>query len=109
MPKINRKYYVRAKRIANASINLTESICDLSSLTTNTSLVLNTNNILCSKRDTNYLNKKLDENLSQTHAIHSDNHELINNDEEAFDNENNNVDDINSHVNDDDDAIIAIF
>jgi len=109
MPKINRKYYVCAKRIANASINLTESICDLSLLTTNTSLVLSTNNILCSKRDTNYLNKKFDKNLSQTHAIHSDNHDLINNDEEAFDNENNNVDDINSHINDDNDALNRNF
>jgi len=64
---------------------------------------------LCSKRDTNYLNKKLDENLSQTHAIHSDNHELIINNELINNNENNNVDDINSHINDDDDALNRNF
>jgi len=52
MPKINRKYYVRVKRIANASINLTESICDLSSLITNTSLVLSILIIYCAVKET---------------------------------------------------------
>ncbi|XP_011688765.1 PREDICTED: uncharacterized protein LOC105450548 [Wasmannia auropunctata] len=104
MPKIKRKYYVYSKSIADASINLIESIPDLSSSITNTSLVSNTNNdILYNERDkfvnTNHLNKKLDEEL--TH-VHSDNYELINNDEEVFDDENNNVNDMNSYNNDDD-------
>lgn len=80
-------------------INMIESICDTSS-------VLSTDNIqsLVLERDelvnTTYSNKQLDKNLSQTHAVDSDNCELINNDEEASGSENNDRDDIDSYIND---------
>lgn len=46
MPKINRKYYMRAKKISDACINIVESTCDLPLLPISTSSVANTNNIV---------------------------------------------------------------
>lgn len=113
MPKINRKYYVRAKEITNASINnVSKSNCDFLSLNSNTSSsISSTNDVSSSTNDVSSgtndvsslvlerdahkydLNKKLDKNILLTHTI---NYELINNNEEALESENNNdADDIN--------------
>lgn len=57
MPKINRKHYARAKRIADASINIVESIHnDISSLVQERDELVNTINI----------NKNLSKDLSLT-------------------------------------------
>lgn len=76
MPKINRKHYARAKRIADASINIVESIHnDISSLVQERDELVNTTNV----------NKNLSKDLSLTCvAIHNDKYELINNEEEPL-------------------------
>lgn len=107
MPKVNtnKKYYKRAKKITDASINIVEAIQDLPSFTyISPPSVSSTSDASCSERDklvnTIDLNTKFDNKLSVTGDIHTDTYELINN--EVFDNENNKVDDINSCcINDD--------
>lgn len=104
MPKIDRKYYKRAKKMTEASINIVESIHNLPSLTINTSSISITNDVSRSERDklvnTIYLNKTLNKKSSQTHAFHSDNYEFIDNNEKAFGNGNNN-DENDININDD--------
>jgi len=91
MPKVNRKYYARAKEISDASINIVELNRDFFSI--NRTLISNNNTVssLVLERDKlinmTYLNKKLDKNLS-THIVHSG-YELENNDEKALGNKNN--------------------
>lgn len=95
MPKINRKYYARAKEIADASINIVESNHDFLSLNINTSLISSTSESSVRERNelvNTYSNKKLDKNLLQTYIVHSDNYEVINN--ETLDSENDDGEDI---------------
>lgn len=107
MPKVNKKYYARARQIANASINIVESNHYFpfnintplvsSSVSELSSLVLERDDLV--SMETN-LNKKLDKNLSLTLIGYNDNSVFLNNDEEAISSENNDVG-INTIINKD--------
>lgn len=107
MPKINKKYYARARQIANASINIVESNRYFpfnintplvsSSVSELSSLVLEIDDLV--SMETN-LNKIVDKNLSLTLIGYNDNSVFLNNDLEAISSENNDVD-INTIINKD--------
>ncbi|XP_032690649.1 uncharacterized protein LOC116853628 isoform X2 [Odontomachus brunneus] len=100
MPKVNRKYYKRAKQIADASVNSVEYISDASSvLSTDSSNILSVELQRHERVNTIDFNKELDETLSDPsdEENYNDNYELINNEEALYREENNDTD---SYIND---------
>lgn len=98
MPKIKRKYYIRAKKITDASINTVESIYIApGSSTNNASLMLERNELVNTIDPNNQMDKEL-----KTYTVDDNNYELINSN--VFSNENyeNDINSYSSENNEDD-------